>query len=43
MKHQYFGDIYDYLKYSLLRQLSPDGEISTVVCWLLTKDDERGD
>ncbi len=43
MKNQYFGDIYDYIKYGLLRQLSCYGKISTVVCWMLTQDDQRRD
>lgn len=43
MKNQYFGDIYDYIKYSLLRQLGGCGEISIAVCWMLTENDDRGD
>jgi hypothetical protein len=43
MKNQYFGDINDYKKYSLLRHLSCWGQLKTVVCWLLTHDDTRGD
>ena len=43
MKNQYFGDVYDYIKYGLLRQLSCHGEVSTSVCWMLTRNDERGD
>jgi len=43
MKNQYFGDINDYKKYSLLRHLSGWGQLKTVVCWLLTHDDKRGD
>ena len=39
MKNQYFGDINDYKKYSLLRLLGGDGQIETVVCWALTEDD----
>ncbi len=38
MKHQYFGDINDYRKYGLLRQLSNFGQIATSVCWMLTPD-----
>ncbi len=41
MKNQYFGNIYDYLKYGLLRQLSRHGQISTAICWMLTKDDGK--
>lgn len=43
MKNQYFGDIYDYLKYGLLRQLSCYGQVSTAICWMLTEDDGRRD
>ena len=43
MKNQYFGDINDYRKYSLLRLLSGYGKISTAVCWMLTPDDLRPD
>jgi hypothetical protein len=43
MKNQYFGDINDYKKYSLLRLLSGQGQIETAVCWVLTEDDNRTD
>jgi len=43
MKNQYFGDINDYKKYSLLRLLTGNGRIKTVVCWVLTEDDSRND
>ena len=43
MKHQYFGDISDYRKYSLLRSLSDQGEIHTSICWMLTPDDPTSD
>lgn len=43
MKNQYFGDINDYIKYSLLRSLSNNGQITTSVCWMLTPDDGKGD
>lgn len=43
MKNQYFGDINDYKKYSLLRLLSGGGQIETAVCWVLTEDDDRTD
>ena len=43
MKNQYFGDIYDYIKYGLLRRLSRCGEISTAICWMLTPNDGRRD
>lgn len=43
MKNQYFGDIYDYIKFGLLRELSCHGTISTAICWMLTPNDERRD
>ena len=43
MKNQYFGDINDYRKYGLLRALSNQGQIKTMVCWMLTPDDGRSD
>lgn len=43
MKNQYFGDINDYKKYSLLRLLGGQGQIKTAVCWVLTEDDNRTD
>ena len=41
MKNQYFGDVRDYLKYSLLMALGCD--LSVAVCWLLTPDDPSTD
>ena len=43
MKNQYFGDVYDYVKYGLLRRLSNYGESGTALCWMMTLDDERSD
>lgn len=43
MKNQYFGDINDYKKYGLIKLLSGHGQLKTVVCWMLTRDDERSD
>ena len=42
MKHQYFGDINDYLKYGLLRCFA-EGGFRVGVCWMLTPDDKRHD
>lgn len=42
MKHQYFGDVNDYVKYGLLRCMTGAG-LSAGVCWMLTPDDERSD
>ena len=43
MKNQYFGDVYDYLKYSLLRHLTGRGQIHSAICWMLTENDSRHD
>ena len=41
MKNQYFGDVNDYRKYGLLRQLANHHKLG--VCWMLTADDTRPD
>jgi len=43
MKNQYYGDINDFKKYSLIKHLAGEGEMQTAICWALTKDDERPD
>ncbi len=43
MKNQYFGDIQDYRKYGLLRQLTGTGQTSLGVIWMLTPDDQSRD
>jgi hypothetical protein len=43
LKNQYFGDVNDYQKYSVLRALSTGTGIRTTVCWALTSDDDRSD
>lgn len=43
MKNQYFGDIYDYIKYGLLRLFNEHGQVTTSVCWMLTEDGPRHD
>jgi len=43
MKNQYFGDINDYRKYGLLRALTGQGTWSSMICWMLTEDDDRPD
>lgn len=40
MKVQYFGDVHDFRKYVLLRQLAKSG-FKIGVCWMLTPDDLR--
>lgn len=42
MKHQYFGDVNDYVKYGLLRCFASAG-LQIGVCWMLTPDDKRPD
>ena len=43
MKHQYFGDVNDYRKYSLLRCLTNWGELSAAICWMLVPNDGGAD
>jgi hypothetical protein len=43
MKNQYFGDIGDYKKFSLLKILSKNKSFKTCVCWLKTSDDGSND
>lgn len=42
VKHQYFGDVNDYVKYGILRCFSRAG-FSVGICWMLTPDDCRPD
>jgi len=42
MKHQYFGDVNDYVKYGLLRCFANAG-LRIGVCWMLTPEDKRPD
>jgi len=42
MKNQYFGDVNDYVKYSLLRCFAEAG-VGVGVCWMLTPDDGGAD
>lgn len=43
MKHQYFGDVNDYVKYALLRHLGRAAGCAVQVCWMLTPPDARSD
>ena len=43
MKHQYFGDVNDYVKYGLLRVLGAASGLRVGVAWLLTPNDDRPD
>jgi hypothetical protein len=43
MKNQYFGDVNDYRKYGLIRSLTDHGTLSSLICWMLTEDNDRPD
>jgi hypothetical protein len=43
VKEQYVGDVNDYRKYALLRQLADGGKTRIGVCWMLTPADDRRD
>ena len=43
MKDQYFGDLYDYVKYALVRRLSGNGETAAALCWMMTPGDGGND
>ena len=43
MKHQYFGDISDYKKYSVLRAITDNSQLRAMVAWMLTPDDEKNE
>jgi len=43
MKNQYFGDINDYRKYGLLRLLTRESGLASLVAWMLTPADGRTD
>ena len=40
MKHQYFGDVNDYVKYGLLRCFAEAG-FRVGICWMLTPEDQK--
>ena len=37
MRNQYFGDVYDYIKYALIRRLTKFGKEPSVLCWMMTE------
>lgn len=43
MKDQYFGDIGDYHKYSIIKAISLKGDLNVLVCWMYTQGDGRSD
>jgi hypothetical protein len=43
VKDQYFGDVNDYRKYSLLRAILGSATVRLGVCWMLTAPDSRTD
>jgi hypothetical protein len=42
VKAQYFGDVNDYRKFSLLRPLAAAGRFRIGVCWMMTEPDGSG-
>jgi hypothetical protein len=43
VKEQYVGDVNDYRKYALLRQLADGRKIRLGICWMLTAPDDKKD
>jgi hypothetical protein len=43
VKDQYFGDVNDFRKYGLLRQLTASDRLRLGVCWMLTEPDDGTD
>lgn len=43
VKEQYVGDVNDYRKYALLRELADGGKTRVGVCWMLTPADDKPD
>ena len=43
MKDSYFGDINDYYKYGLIRIITVHAELTSSICWMLTKDEGSRD
>lgn len=43
MKNQYFGDINDYKKYGLIRQFATFTALKTVICWMLTPNNDENE
>jgi len=41
MNNQYFGDVHDFRKYGLIRALTGPGELSVLIAWMLTADDDK--
>ena len=41
MRNQLFGDVYDYVKYGLIRRLTNYGDSPSVVCWMMREDEEN--
>lgn len=40
MRNQLFGDVYDYVKYGLIRRLTNCGEGPSAVCWMMREDED---
>ena len=37
MRNQFFGDVYDYIKYGLIRRLTRFGKEPSALCWMMTE------
>lgn len=43
MRNQFFGDVYDYIKYGLIRRLTNYGEIPSALCWMMREDEDNNE
>ena len=43
MRNQFFGDVYDYIKYGLIRRLTNYGETPSALCWMMRPDEPNGE
>lgn len=41
MRNQFFGDVYDYIKYGLIRRLTNYGERPSALCWMMREDEDN--
>ena len=41
MRNQFFGDVYDYIKYGLIRRLTNYGETPSALCWMMREDEDN--
>ena len=43
MRNQFFGDVYDYIKYGLIRRLTNNGETPSALCWMMREDENNNE